>query len=93
MALEVVVDGIVLTIRPDYGRHCWKFNIVYSCGHPVTEQTCSHVRNKVILVKENNHRGPCWIRNCIVATQTHTLPEKCHRCDMWDVNNVEGRHS
>ncbi|KAI1373357.1 hypothetical protein F4677DRAFT_429421 [Hypoxylon crocopeplum] len=91
MASKVTVDGIVLTIPDGYGTRCWEFNIVYSCGHPVTEHTCSHIHDKVIPVKHNNHSGPCWARRCAIAHQTHALLEKCHRCDMWDINFESNR--
>ncbi|KAI0379550.1 hypothetical protein F5Y04DRAFT_259291 [Hypomontagnella monticulosa] len=90
-ALTVTIDGIELTIPAGYGQHCWEFRIEYSCGHPVTEVSCEHLRKKVITIRRNNHRGPCWIRGCILAKQTHGIPEKCHRCELWDIN-FEGIH-
>lgn len=87
MASRFQVDGIILTIPTGNGQHCWKFDIVYSCGHPVIETHCGHIHDKVIRIKRNDHSGPCWARRCVVATNTHFIPEKCHRCEMYDLNS------
>ncbi|KAI1469499.1 uncharacterized protein F4812DRAFT_423349 [Daldinia caldariorum] len=86
MASEVTADGIILRVPTGDGQHCSRFDIVYSCGHPVLETHCGHIRDKVISIKRNNHSGPCWARRCVLETYTHSMPDKCHRCEMYDLN-------
>ncbi|KAI1075361.1 hypothetical protein F5B20DRAFT_560050 [Whalleya microplaca] len=85
---KVEVDGVVLTIPKALGPHCWQFQIVYSCGCPVMAEHHGLVREKVIHVKQDDHSGPCWMRRCVTATQTHVLPEKCHRCEVYDIEST-----
>ncbi|KAI0908797.1 hypothetical protein F4823DRAFT_597323 [Ustulina deusta] len=80
MGRQVIIDDIALSI-PSRDR-CWDFIIVYACGHPVTTRKACHVRDKVIRVKRDDHRGPCALRRCLRATTTHKLREQCHRCEL-----------
>ncbi|KAI0554102.1 hypothetical protein F4679DRAFT_527133 [Xylaria curta] len=86
-AYEVSVDGFTLQVPSD--DRCWDFKIVHGCGHPVLTEGTGMVRNKIIRVKRNNHKGSCSLRRCNRGSQTHFLPEQCIRCDIVD-NRLAG---
>lgn len=81
MAHQVHVDGLVLDV-PDRD-HCWDFRVVYSCGCPA-KKTQGLAQDLVIRVKKDNHSGPCFLRRCVIASETHVLQGQCVRCDVYD---------
>jgi hypothetical protein len=75
-------DGIPLNV-PSRDR-CWEFKIIYTCGHAAKTKGSGTVKDKVIHVKQGDHRGSCWLRHCVRAYETHVLPEQCAHCELAD---------
>ncbi|KAI1121645.1 hypothetical protein F5Y10DRAFT_255880 [Nemania abortiva] len=80
-AYEVCVDGIELEV-PDR-NHCWDFKIEYSCGCPVRKAGTLLTRDLIIRVKKDNHTGPCYLRRCLIASETLILREQCVHCEIY----------
>lgn len=83
-AYQVKIDDMTIDV-PTQDR-CWDFRVRYACGCPVPARSLGIVRDKVIRVKQNNHRFSCNLLRCIVGSETHVLSEKCRRCEQYDAN-------
>ncbi|KAI8625602.1 hypothetical protein F5Y19DRAFT_466942 [Xylariaceae sp. FL1651] len=73
ISYRINLDGVLINI-PD-ASSCWYVHLKYACG-------CAC---KTVQVKQGRHSRPCWLRRCDIASATHMLVEKCHRCDMKQV--------
>lgn len=82
MSHKVQVEDLTLNVRSM--DRCWEFAIVHACGCPAKMVSMGHVRNRIVRVKQDNHRGPCCLRRCITATDTHVLPDQCTQCEITD---------
>ncbi|KAI0594590.1 hypothetical protein F4775DRAFT_606134 [Biscogniauxia sp. FL1348] len=80
---ETTKNGVTVQV-PDKD-HCWELKVYYKCECLVYDESSDISRHKIVVVKKNNHKGPCLPGRCKRKSSSVTLLSNCWRCEAWEL--------